>query len=270
MISTLFRRIPAGCLLVTVLGTSAHADSPRIVAGTGHPTPDATVSEAFGAGCSHPLFGNPEFAAGNEPRAVAAADLDGDLILDLVVANGFGGNVSVLLGNGDGTFAEQLLFDVGDRPLSVAIGDLDGDLNLDLVVANQDSDDVSVLLGNGDGTFADQVVFSAGNGPFFVAVGDLDGDLDLDLVVAHWLSHAVTVLLGKGDGTFAAPVSSGQRTTPPPLATSAGARRPTLPSIVAHIHVSTRRSLLHFASACPYQDVFRHASPHLHHYPLRC
>ena len=78
---------------------------------------------------------------------MAIGDLDGDGVPDLVTANSGPGNVSVLLGNGDGTFQSQQAFGVGSGPFSVAIGDLDGDGVPDLVTANIESDNVSVLLG---------------------------------------------------------------------------------------------------------------------------
>ncbi len=71
--------------------------------------------------------------------------------------------MSVLLGNGDGTFAAQQTFAAGDGPRSVTTGDFNGDGLTDLATANLDSDNVSVLLGNGDGTFAAQQTFAAGN-----------------------------------------------------------------------------------------------------------
>ena len=84
------------------------------------------TKDAMGGGCSHPLFGNPEFGAGNSPNSVAVGDLDGDLDLDLAVANFFGDDVSVLLNNGDGTFADDIRYGAGDGPRFVAVGDLDG------------------------------------------------------------------------------------------------------------------------------------------------
>jgi ankyrin repeat protein len=136
-----------------------------------------------GPDCSHPLFGNLEFGAGNEPYSVAVGDLDGDSDLDLAVANVYGANVSVLLNNGNGTFAADVLYGAGSYPSSVAVGDVDGDSDLDLAVANSESHNVSVLLNNGNGTFAAAVHYGAGG--FSVAVGDLDGDSDLDLAVAN-------------------------------------------------------------------------------------
>jgi hypothetical protein len=92
------------------------------------------------------LFLGQKFAVGDAPRSVAVADLDGDTVPDLVTANAVSHDVSVLLGNGDGTFQAAVAFAAGNRPWSVAVADLDGDTVPDLVTANAVSDDVSVLL----------------------------------------------------------------------------------------------------------------------------
>ncbi len=87
------------------------------------------------------------YDAGDSPSSVAIGDLDGVNGPDLAVANQFSGDdVSVLLNQGDGTFAAAVVYAAGDSPSSVAIGDLDGVNGPDLAVANRDSDDVSVLL----------------------------------------------------------------------------------------------------------------------------
>ena len=83
---------------------------------------------------------------------MAVGDLNGDGKPDLAVANSNSDDVSVLLGNGDGTFQAPVSYAAGVSPVSVAVGDLNGDGKPDLAVANSGSDDVSVLLGNGDGT----------------------------------------------------------------------------------------------------------------------
>jgi hypothetical protein len=141
-------------------------------------------------GCPPPMFQpapSSPFAVGNAPFSVAVADLDDDTLPDLVTANADSDDVSVLLGNGDGTFqpAPSSPFAVGDDPLSVAVADLDGDTIPDLVTANLASDDVSVLLGNGDGTFQAATSFAVGTSPGSVAVADLDGDTLPDLVTAN-------------------------------------------------------------------------------------
>ena len=78
-------------------------------------------------------------------------------MLDLAVANAstrLTGDVSVLLGNGDGTFQPQVTYAVGCGPDAIVAGDFTGDGRLDLAIANADASTVSVLLGNGDGTFS--------------------------------------------------------------------------------------------------------------------
>ena len=102
-----------------------------------------------------------DYAAGSHPSSVAVGDFNGDGISDLVVANGNSGNVSVLLGDGDGTFEPPVNYAAGTGPSSVAVGDFNGDRNADLAVANNDGT-VSVLLGNGDGTFQTAVNYAAG------------------------------------------------------------------------------------------------------------
>ena len=154
------------------------------------------------------LYGpDQQFATGTAPWSVAIGDLNGDNILDIAVANAdFATNtVSVLLGNGDGTFQPRQDFATGSSPRSVAIGDLNGDNILDLAVANfATAGTVSVLLGNGNGTFQAQQQFTTGNRTESVAIGDLNGDNIPDLAVANRVSNTVGVLLGNGNGTFQA------------------------------------------------------------------
>lgn len=151
---------------------------------------------------------------------IAAGDFNGDGHLDLVVSNFDGHNVSVLLGNGDGTFRAAGSYNVGTNPTSVAVVDLNRDGKLDLVVSNQNCNNaqgpcgpgtVSVLLGNGDGTFQAHRDFSTCKGANWVAVGDFNGDGKPDLAVACGASREskskLSILLGNGDGTFLASVS---------------------------------------------------------------
>jgi hypothetical protein len=163
------------------------------------------------------------YGAGNSPDFVAVGDFNRDGKLDLVVANECGndptcqsgGTVSVLLGNGDGTFQAAASSGVGTTPLWVAVGDFNHDGKPDLVTANFGSGNVSVLLGNGDGTFQTAVSYGAGGfDPDSVAVGDFNGDGKLDLAVANEASNNVGVLLGNGDGTFRAAVNYSVGTDP--------------------------------------------------------
>jgi hypothetical protein len=150
-------------------------------------------------------FKNTDFSTGSA-MGVAVGDFNGDGTLDLVVANELSNNVSVLLGNSDGTFQPAVNYAVGWYPVSVAVGDFNGDGILDLAVANYGGNNVSVLLGYGDGTFQAAVNYAAGAYPWSVTVGDFNGDGKLDLAVANSAqpsgTSSVSVLLGKGDGTF--------------------------------------------------------------------
>jgi hypothetical protein len=142
------------------------------------------------------------YNAGLYPLAVLVADFNGDGKADLVVANQQSHSVSVLLGNGDGTFQAPITSLAGGwfaGPLAVA--DFNGDGKLDLVVVNGGSHQVSVLLGKGDGTFGPPVLYGVGTNPSGVVVADFDGDGKADLAVSN-NDGTVSVLLGQGDGSF--------------------------------------------------------------------
>ena len=139
---------------------------------------------------------------GSEPDAIVAGDFTGDGRTDLAVANYDDNTVSVLLGNGDGTFQPQVTYAVGVSPRAIVAGDFNGDDRTDLAVANYGSNDVSVLLGNGNGTFQNQVTYAVGSEPYALVAGDFTGDGHTDLAVANYGSNDVSILPGKGNGTF--------------------------------------------------------------------
>jgi tRNA A-37 threonylcarbamoyl transferase component Bud32 len=166
---------------------------------------DVSVLLGNGDGTFRPAVNYPCRAGGDVTvggGAVTVADLNGDGKSDLVVPYGTANFVSVLLGNGDGTFRAGVLYAVGSGPGVVVAADFNGDGNLDIAVENVGTHDVSVLLGNGDGTFRREVRYPAGQSPGGLAVGDFNGDGKPDLVVANHNSLNVSVLLGNGDGTF--------------------------------------------------------------------
>jgi hypothetical protein len=174
-------------------------------------------------------FASLNYPAGNTPEGVAVADFNGDGHLDIAVVDygnpaiGDNGGVSILLGNGDGTFQAATLISAGKNPIWIAVGDFNGDGRKDLVVsdfANRQtggSGSVSVLLGHGDGTFQTPVTLSAGNLPFAVAVGDFNSDGKLDFMVSD-VNRGVFLFLGNGDGSFQTPTIVGAGTNPAAIA----------------------------------------------------
>jgi hypothetical protein len=115
--------------------------------------------------------------------------------------------LSVLLGYGNGSFANQAIYSTGSSssPYSIAVGDFNSDTQLDIVVANSDSDNVGIFLGYGNGCFANQTTYSTGLGsyPHSAAVGDFNSDTIPDIVVANYQMNNLGVHLGRGNGTFA-------------------------------------------------------------------
>ena len=155
------------------------------------------------------------YAAGINPRLVLTGDFNDDGKRDLVVvdsgtAPGTSG-ISILLGNGDGSFRSASFVALGSVSISATIGDFNGDGKADLAVVNEGSDNISVVLGKGDGTFQAPVSISLDQpgisvSPTSIVAGDFNIDGKLDLAVATPNVHDVAVLLGNGNGTFGSPV----------------------------------------------------------------
>lgn len=148
--------------------------------------------------------GSPATGAGTQGSAVGDFNQDG--VPDLAVTNTADNTVSVLLGNGDGTFQTQVAYPVGIGPMGIAIGDPNGDGISDLVVVNafdgSQPGTVSVLLGTGDGTFLPQTLFDTGIAPAEVALGDFNNDGNADIAITNTSDNTLSVLLGNGDGAF--------------------------------------------------------------------
>ena len=123
----------------------------------------------------------------------------------MVVANAGDGTLSVLLGNGDGTFQAAVGYTVGGNPQALAVGDFNGDGRLDVVAAS--GSNVNMLLGNGDGTLQAAVSYAAGSNPGTVAIADVNGDGYADVVAGNAGDGTAAVLLGNGDGTLQSTVA---------------------------------------------------------------
>jgi hypothetical protein len=166
------------------------------------------------------------FGLNTSAVAIATGDFNHDGKMDIVTADapnmGFntGNTVTLLLGNGNGTFQPPRVFPLGQTPVAILAADLNGDGNLDVVTANKNNT-VSVLLGTGTGSFRLPVLvkvgpgrfvhepptYPAGPGPVALAVGDFSGDHILDLAIADSGANQVSLLYGTGNGQFTPGVS---------------------------------------------------------------
>ena len=154
----------------------------------------------------------PSNPVGRAPQAIATGDFNGDGRWDLATVNGTSDDVSVLLGNGNGTFRSAVSFGVGKIPLALIAEDMDRDGVLDLVLALSGSDHVVVLKGDGKGLFQKLTTQAAGKGTTFLAAGDLNGDGWSDVVAinsgrfGYYPPFNLSVLLNDGMGQIREPV----------------------------------------------------------------
>ena len=148
---------------------------------------------------------------GTNPQTIATADFNGDGKADLATANLYGFSVSVMMGNGDGTFQPAVTYPLGDdnHPWAIVAVDVNGDNKPDLVFTSLTTDQnqtLRVLLNNGDGTFTTGVNYPLGDYPVSLVAGDFNHDGKVDIAVPDVVDQNVRVFLGNGDGTFRSPV----------------------------------------------------------------
>jgi len=168
---------------------------------------------------------------------MVAGDFNGDGILDLAVTNPRLGTVSILIGNGDGSFKAAVDYGTGASPGAVVAGDFNGDGKLDLAVLDGTGTTVSILLGNADGTFQTHVEYPAGISTFGMTLGDFNGDGIVDLAISDTqctnsgcpTSGSVNFLLGNGNGTFQSQVDIAVGSEPEYLGTTTQGFNPTAP-----------------------------------------
>lgn len=162
------------------------------------------LAAAPGASSALPftVTGRTDIACGDGPEWVRLFDLNGDGHQDLVTANLYGDDVTVLLSDGAGGFLPGVSHAAGDGPFTVAPCDLNNDLKIDLIAANTIAGTISVLIGNGDGTYAPATHHVSGPGTAVAAIGYLNPDGNMDVVTANFYGNTVSVFLGDGSGGF--------------------------------------------------------------------
>jgi hypothetical protein len=148
-----------------------------------------------------PFYYFASYPVGKNPTTVTTADFNRDQITDLVTTNISSNTISVLFGNGDGTFRDQIQVRVCQEPRSLAINDLNGDGQLDLALACSGGDQVSILYGRANGKFEEGPQYPVHRTPVSVASEDVNGDGHPDLAVAL-RNDKVKIFLGSAGGEF--------------------------------------------------------------------
>ncbi len=148
----------------------------------------------------------PSVPVGRSPQALATGDFNGDGLWDVATVNGTSDDVSILLGNGNGTFRSAVSFGVGKIPLALVAADVDQDGVLDLILGLSGADQIVVLKGDGKGLFRKRSSHASGKGTTFLAVKDINGDGWVDVVTVnsgrfgYYPPFDLSVLLNDGQG----------------------------------------------------------------------
>lgn len=205
------QRYPAGVLPSIVETGDFNRDRREDIAITNNGSKDLSILLSRGDGTleparvypiTDPANGSPQ-GSGAFPLLVDDFNHDGKL--DIVTATSGPDHISVLLGNGDGTFRPAKTYPIPSLlsvfPFSLAKGDFDGDGNLDL--ASSGAASVTIFKGAADGSFGPHVTYDAiGAWISWINPGDVNGDGKLDLQFDSTATNSMGILLGNGDGTF--------------------------------------------------------------------
>jgi hypothetical protein len=160
-----------------------------------------------------PFGAQTTFSTGDnsQPTSVAIGDFDNDDKLDLAISNSGTNNIGILLGYGNGSFADQITYSTGDysRPTSIVVSDFNNDTQLDFAVTNSDSNNIGIYFGYGNGTFRMVATYSTGQSsvPSSIAVADLNKDHHLDFVVTNWGTNNFLVFFGLDNENFSNPIA---------------------------------------------------------------
>jgi len=141
------------------------------------------------------------YQVGKNPTSITTADFNQDGFTDLITTNIGNSSLSLLFGNGDGTFKEQVQIEAAREPRALTLNDYNGDGFVDLAVACSGNDQVAIFFGLANGTFGAGQRYTVHKTPVSIASGDFNGDQKPDLAVAL-RNDKVKILLGKGDGSF--------------------------------------------------------------------
>jgi hypothetical protein len=165
-----------------------------IFLGVGDGTFDIPTTLAVGAGPVWVVTGNFHQNSTTDPSTN----------VDMIVANQKANSLSVLLGNGNGTFQSPSSIATGNTPSSIAVADFNGDGISDLAVVNQDDNTIGIYLGNGDGTFKAPTLIPTGSKPTSIVAAAFDSSSNAitDLAVTNSADNTLSTFIGDGKGGF--------------------------------------------------------------------
>lgn len=141
------------------------------------------------------------YTVGKNPTTVTTGDLNHDSFTDLVTTNIASNTLSILLGNGDGTFQDHVQLHVCQEPRSLVMHDFNHDDHADVALACSGGDEIEILLGHGNGKFEEGQHYPVHRAPVSLVSDDVNGDQHPDLVVAL-RNDKIKVFLGNGTGEF--------------------------------------------------------------------
>jgi hypothetical protein len=171
-----------------------------VLSGTNQGTNGNTVAILLGLGTGR--FQPASFIpVASTPLRLVVADFNRDTRQDLAVTSNGAEVVSVLLGNGTGTFQTPRTFSVPNAT-NIGVADFNTDGNLDLAVVDGEFSTVALLLGSGAGSFNPAKRIPSGTFPIDVITGDFNHDGKADYITANDFANTVSVVLGRGNGTF--------------------------------------------------------------------